>query len=87
MAAISLALGMSFAIAPAWAADAVMQALKDRQGKSATVVLQSGAELTGTVASVDKDSVRLSGLSGKEFFDAVIDLSKVQAVLYRARAE
>ncbi|WP_420465757.1 hypothetical protein [Panacagrimonas sp.] len=65
--------------------DAVRKALQDRAGKSATVVLASGAELTGKVGALSDDSVRLTELSGKEFFDAVIDLDHVQAVVFRAR--
>lgn len=64
---------------------ALAKALKEREGKTATVVLSSGAEMTGKVASVSDDSVKLSELSGKEFFDAVIDLDHVQAVMVRAR--
>lgn len=72
-----------------WAAqagsDAVHEALKEREGKSATVVLVSGTELTGKVGALTDDSVRLGELGGKEFFDAVIDLDHVQAVVFRAR--
>lgn len=65
--------------------DAIAKALKEREGKSATVVLASGTELTGKVSAVSDGSVKLSELSGKEFFDAVIDLDHVQAVVVRAR--
>lgn len=64
---------------------ALMKALQEREGKRATVVLNSGVEMTGVVASVSDDAVRLSELSGREFFDAVIDLDKVQAVVVRVR--
>lgn len=67
--------------------EAVYEALKARQGKSATVVLASGTELTGKVTSLTQDGVRLSELSGKEFFDAVVDLDQVQAVVFRAREQ
>lgn len=73
---------------PAQAGDeAVFEALKAQQGKRATVVLTSGTELTGKVASLSQDSVKLAELSGKEFFDAVIDLDHVQAVVYRTREQ
>lgn len=72
--------------ASAFAGDeALVTALKAREGKLATVLLQSGTELTGKVASVSADSVTLTELSGKEFYDAVIALDRVQAVLVRAR--
>lgn len=72
----------------AFAGDKAMHAaLKAQQGKRATVVLASGNELTGKVVDLSQNSVRLSELSGKEFFDAVIDLDQVQAVIHRAREQ
>ncbi len=65
--------------------DAIHEALKSRSGKAATVMLSSGKELTGKVDDVTEDSVRLRELSGKEFFDAVIDLNRIEAVIFRVR--
>ena len=82
------ALGWALSASAAQAGDsAVYEALKVQQGKRATVVLTSGTELSGKVASLSQDSVKLAELSGKEFFDAVIDLDHVQAVIYRAREQ
>lgn len=67
--------------------EAVHAALKAQQGKRATVVLVSGTELSGKVADLTQDSVKLSELTGKEFYDAVVDLDQVQAVVYRAREQ
>ncbi len=64
---------------------ALSKALKEREGRSATLILESGTELTGKVVEVSEGSVRLGELSGKEFYDAVIDLDHVQAVVFRAR--
>ncbi len=58
--------------------------IKSRQGKPTTLLLESGVELTGNVVSVGDDTVRLKALGGREFFDAEINLDKVQAVIYRA---
>ena len=70
----------------AFAKDDVMAGvLKDRSGKNVTVVLRGGTELTGKIESVGDNTLRLSGLSGKEFFDAVVDLDDVSAVIFRAR--
>lgn len=70
----------------AFAKDEVMAGiLKDRNGKNVTVVLTGGTELTGTVENVGNNTLRLSGLSGKEYFDAVVDLDDVSAVIFRAR--
>lgn len=65
--------------------EAMASVLKDRSGKITTVVLRSGTEITGKVASVGSNTVKLGELSGKDFFDAVIDLDDVSAVIYRAR--
>lgn len=86
---LTITAGMLLALSGAALAgdEAVHAALKAQQGKRATVVLASGTELTGKVAELSQDSVRLAELSGKEFFDAVIDLDQVEAVIYRAREQ
>ncbi len=81
---LALALPASVALA---GDDAVARTLKELDGKRATVVLASGTELTGKVANPTADSVKLVELSNKDFFDAVVDLDHVQAVVYRARGE
>ena len=59
--------------------------LKDRSGKNVTLVLTGGTEITGKVDNVGSNTVRLTELSGKDYFDAVVDLDDVSAVIYRAR--
>ncbi|HKY90529.1 MAG TPA: hypothetical protein VJM11_05785 [Nevskiaceae bacterium] len=72
---------------PALAETAIEKALKERQGKSATVVLESGTELTGTVSKIDEGAVRLTELSGKEFYDAVVAVEDISAVVMRVRTQ
>lgn len=88
---LAVAAGVGFAlsgVAMAGDSSAVHAALKAQQGKRATVVLATGGtELTGKVAELTQDSVKLAELTGKEFFDAVVDLDHVQAVVYRAREQ
>lgn len=82
IAAVILAL----AGAPAWGADAgVKAALVAQQGKRVTLNLQSGVELSGTVQSVADDVVKLGELAGKEFFDAVVRLDSIDAVVVRVK--
>ena len=82
----TLAVSLCLLSASALAKDAALNGpLKDRVGKKVSVVLKSGTELTGKVANVGNDTVTLSELSGKEYFDAVIDLDDISAVEYRAR--
>ena len=42
-------------------------------------------ELTGVVREVNARVVQLGGLSGREFFDAVVPLEAVDAVLVRTK--
>jgi hypothetical protein len=68
------------------AKDDTLRALLSRQiGKPVTLKLDSGDELGGVVALVGDRVVHLEKLSGKEFFDAVVDLDEVAAVVVRVR--
>lgn len=67
------------------AGDTLPSVLESYQGKRVAVRLQSGDELTGKVRAVTKDVLHLGELTGREFFDAVIDLHKVSAVVVRTR--
>ena len=62
--------------------DAVLSAHK---GQRVTLILESGKELSGKVASVNEDAVHLMELSGMEFYDAVIELDAIEAVIVRVR--
>ena len=59
--------------------------LTAQQGKKVTLKLGPNDELSGTVKVVTKDVVLLTELTGREFFDAVVDLRSVKAVIVRAR--
>lgn len=63
--------------------DTIQKQIAAHKGKKLTVRLQSGEELTGTVKEATNELLHLGELSGKEFFDAVIDISKVSAILVR----
>lgn len=52
---------------------------------SVTLRLRSGQELTGTVREATGRLVVLGALSGREFFDAVVPLEAVEAVLIRTK--
>ena len=56
-----------------------------QQGKKVTLKLGPSDELSGTVKMVTKDVVLISELTGREFFDAVVDIKSVKAVIVRAR--
>lgn len=67
------------------AADTVKTVLQRQTGKRVSVVLPSGPELSGVVTRVGDNVVHLSEISGREFFDAVVSLDRISAVVIRAR--
>jgi len=76
----------SFGEAPAVkAGDTIQQVLEAQKGKKVTIRLGAGDELTGKVTVVTKELLHLSGLTGRDFFDAVIEVSKIQVVIVRAK--
>lgn len=74
-----------FSVAAMAKNEAMASILKDRSGKKVVVVLQSGTEISGKVSSVGSNTLTLTELGGKEFYDAVIELDDISAVQYRAR--
>ncbi len=61
--------------------------LQKHLGQKVTVKLSSSDELTGKVEAVGEHVAHLSELGGKEFFDGVIDLEEISAVIVRAREQ
>lgn len=67
------------------AGDSIVIVLKAYDGKRVTVKLNSGDELTGTIGAVNDDLIHLRELSGKEFFDAVVDTDDISAIIIRTK--
>ena len=67
------------------AGDTVESLLAAQKGKKVTLKTRSGQEITGTVKSVSGKLVQISQVAGKEFFDAVVPLEAVEAVLVRTK--
>ncbi len=65
--------------------DTVRTVLSKQVGKQVTLKLDSGEELGGVVRTVGVHVVHVERISGKEFFDAVVDLDEVAAVILRVR--
>ncbi len=65
--------------------DTLRKVLEGQVGKKVTIRLSAGDEMTGKVKTVDKDLLHLGGLTGKEFYDAVVDVDKIQAVIVRVK--
>ena len=65
--------------------DTIQTVLEGQKGKRVTIRLQGGEELSGKLVFVSKELVKLEELTRREFYDAIIEVSKVQAVILRAR--
>jgi len=76
------ALAQELKVAPAATVESLIAAQK---GKRVTVRTRSGQELTGLVREVTPRFVQLGALSGRDFFDAVVALDSVEAVIVRTK--
>lgn len=65
--------------------DTLQKQIAAQKGKKITVKLLAGEELTGTVRDVSNELLQLGELTGKEYFDAMIDLNKIAAILVRTK--
>jgi len=59
--------------------------LTAQKNKRVTVRLKSGGELTGKVKSINNAVVHLGALDGRDYFDAVVALKKIEAVIIRTK--
>jgi hypothetical protein len=88
LAVISLCLAIAPAFAqtvPVSSADTLHSVMAAQKGKRVTLRLRSGQELTGTVREANERLVVLGELGGREFFDAVLPVSAIDAVMIRTR--
>ena len=67
------------------AGDTTQSVITAQKGKRVTLRLRSGQELTGAVREASARLVVLGAVSGREFFDAVIPLEAIEAVLIRTK--
>jgi hypothetical protein len=65
--------------------DTTQSVLESQKGKRVIVRLRSGQDMTGLVRNVNAKIVVLGEVSGREFFDAVVPLEAVDAVLVRVK--
>ena len=64
-------------------ADTTATILKKQTGQKVELRMKSGEKISGTVAAVGEKAVHLSALAGQEFFDAVVTLDDISAVIVR----
>jgi len=67
------------------AAVTIKDVLQEYMGKRVLVRLESGEDLEGTVTKVGDFVVHISKLSGKDFYDAVIRIERINAVIFKVR--
>jgi len=61
------------------------QILAEQQGKRVALRMIDGGELAGIVRSVTPHVVHLGELVGKEYYDAVVSVDHISAVIVRTR--
>lgn len=52
-----------------------------------TVVLSNGKDYRARVGAVGEDAVLLTGISGREFFDVLVDIDEIVAIEAQARQQ
>jgi hypothetical protein len=65
--------------------DSVASVLAAQVGQKVTVRLRAGQDYTGVVRKVNGKAVHLGALASQEFFDAVVALKAIDAVVVRVR--
>jgi hypothetical protein len=65
------------------AADTTKSVLEKQAGQKVELRMKSGEKIAGKVEKVGDKAVHLSAITGQEFFDAVVTLDDVAAVLIR----
>ena len=66
-------------------ADAIKVSLERQVGKRVRLRLVSGQEVEGTVVAVGTAGVHVGRLAGMDFYDAVVRLDQIAAVIVRVR--
>jgi hypothetical protein len=65
--------------------DTIRSVLERSVGNRVEIVLVSGEKLSGTVKLVNAELVHLAALQGRDFYDAVARVERIDAVVVRMR--
>lgn len=76
------ALAQSIPVSPA---DTTQSILATQKGKRITIRLRSGLEISGVVRESTGNLVVIEALAGREYYDAIVALESIEAVLVRNR--
>lgn len=67
--------------------DTMASALKRLEGRAVKIRLAGqGEEISGKLQKVGKELVHVSDLAGREFYDAIIRIDQISAVVAQSRA-
>jgi small nuclear ribonucleoprotein (snRNP)-like protein len=67
-------------------ASAIKDILTEQVGKRVSIRLDGGEELEGVVARVGDQLVHISKLSKRDFYDALVRIDRISAVIIRTRS-
>jgi len=65
--------------------DTIQSLLEAKKGTIITLRLTDGEEMTGKVRFVSKELVQLEELSGKDYYDGIVDIKKISAIVIRVK--
>jgi len=54
-------------------------------GKRVAVRITAGDAIEGTIVKVGDQSVQLAKLSGKDYYDAIVRIDRIEAIIFKAR--
>lgn len=63
----------------------IKDVLQENTGKRIIVRLETGGDLEGTVIKVGEQVVHIARLSGRDFYDAVVRIDRISAVVFKVR--
>jgi len=63
----------------------VKDVLAENLGKRVIVRLESGENLEGTVSKVGDSIVHIAKLSGRDFYDAIVRIDRINAIVFKVR--
>lgn len=66
-------------------ADTIQSLLEARKGTTITLRLTGDEEMTGKVRFVSKELVQLEELSGRDYYDGIVDIKKISAIVVRVK--
>jgi hypothetical protein len=67
--------------------DTILSVLQRNVGQTVELRLKSGEKIGGKVEKIADKVVHLSQLTGAEYFDAVVDIADLSAVVVRAKSK